>query len=148
MMEKTYPLQMCQWRLAVIWLLGSCVLFILMAFQVAGGKYGNEDQKAWGWLLPQVLPILSMIGGAIVYQMNRSDENIVVTSFAYRATWVVSLIYLLLVLTTVALVPIAEQEQGIKPIDFLPKMGPVLTGLSAIASSILAAFFVSSKPKA
>jgi hypothetical protein len=144
----TYPLSYCQWRLAALWLGATLVLTVLLLAQIAGGVYGDKGVKAQAWLMPNLLPTLAMIGGAIAYQMTQRASELAVTRFAYRATWWFSLIYLLLVLATIGFGPLARERLGIDALEWLAIPAPVLTGLSAIASAALGAFFVSSKPTA
>jgi hypothetical protein len=145
--QDQLPLSTCQWRLASVWLVGTAVLCILVLIQIAGGKYGDEDDKAWGWLLPNLLPMLSVIAGAIVYQVKTQTAPMTVTRFAYRATWMLSLIYLVILLATVILVPLAEAARNLKPIDWLTRPHALITGLSTIVGGVLGAFFVSSRPE-
>jgi cobalamin synthase len=145
--DEQLLLATCQWRLATVRLVGAAVLFVIVLVQIAGGKYGQDDDKAWGWLLPNLLPTLSMISGAIVYQVKNQSTPMMVTRFAFRTTWWLSLIYLLLVLVTVLLVPLAEQMRNMKPIDWLTHPHALLTGLSTIVGGTLGAFFVSSRPQ-
>ena len=56
-MTKTLPMQSCKRHLAIVWFVGSAILFFLFLFQTisAPGKFGTAGQ-AWAWLLPTFMP--------------------------------------------------------------------------------------------
>ena len=137
--HSTYPLSYCQVRLTILWIGSTLVLAAVMLTQVAGGVYGDRGEKALAWLLPNVLPTLGMIGGAIVYQMRQQSNELTVTKFAYRGTLLFSLTYILLILITIVLGPMAHEHLGKDALEWLGVPAAVLTGVSTIVSGALAA---------
>ena len=141
------PLGSCQWKLAGLWLIAGFILFGLMLGQVAGGRYGSQHERAFGWLLPNLLPSLSMIAGAIVFNVRTPQSGMHVTRFAFNATLWFSVFYLAVLLLVLLLVPVAEQGVRIAPVDWLEVPRSLVSGLSTLVSAALGAFFVSSKPQ-
>jgi len=136
----------CQWRLASIWLIGAVLLFGIFLVQLAGGIYGTETDQAWGWLLPNIIHILTMIGGAVGYQFARPETKILVNRFAYRATLAISALYLLLLLGVLLLIPLAA-SRNVGPLAWFSEVRVLITALAGIVTAVLGAFFVSSKPE-
>jgi membrane protease YdiL (CAAX protease family) len=143
----TYPRAFsdCQWRLASVWLGGSAVILAIFLVQIAGRKFGGQEERAWAWLLPNVVPVLTMIGGAVSYQVSRPRVRIEVNRFAYLAALALSMVYLFILLLILLLIPMAEGH-GTSPIDWVVQAQVPITALSAIVGATLGAFFVSSKP--
>lgn len=144
-MRGTLVFADCQWRLASVWLSGAGVLLALFLVQVAGRKFDGEETRAWAWLLPNVVPVLTMIGGAVSYQVSRPKVRIEVNPFAYRAAVALSVVYLAILLLVLLLIPLAE-TRGTSPIAWVTQCQVPITALSAIVGGALGAFFVSSKP--
>jgi hypothetical protein len=134
-----------QWWLASVWLGGAAVILGLFFVQIAGGKFPEVD-RAWAWLLPNIVPVLTMIGGAVSYQVARPAVRIMVNPFAYRAAMALSIVYLAILLLVLLLIPLAE-AQGRHPIDWVTGSQIPITALSATVTGALGAFFVSSKPE-
>ncbi len=128
-----------QRQLAAVWLTGGGVLFLLMIGQTMLGRYGAQTARAWSWLLPTVLPTLSLIVGAVAYEARRSPASATVDRFAYRVAFWLSVAYLALVLVT----QLGQPVTGLSPLAMMDLsnlwLGPV-QGLVGIA---LGVFFVS-----
>lgn len=130
-----------QGRLAAVWFAGAAVVFLLLLVQTLTGKYGDHAGAAWGWLMPAILPTLSLITGAIAYNASKPKRDTTVDRLAYRVALGLSVFYLALLLTTLLVEPLirATPLQLLEMSDFW--LGPVqgLVGLS------LGAFFVSAR---
>jgi hypothetical protein len=128
-----------QRRLAMVWLTGAGILLLLMIVQTMFGRYGPQASRAWSWLLPTVLPTLSLIVGAVAYEARRQPASATVDRFAYRVALWLSVAYLALVLVTQLMQPVT----GLSPLAMMDLsslwLGPV-QGLVGIA---LGVFFVS-----
>ncbi len=61
------PVVSCQWRLAWAWFIGAGLTFLLLLTQTTSGKYGEQYTKVWSWFLPTVVPTLTLVIGALVY---------------------------------------------------------------------------------
>lgn len=59
-------LKQAEWRLALLWLAASGLLFLLLVGQSFSNVYGDRIADAWGWFLPTVMPTLSLVVGVLV----------------------------------------------------------------------------------
>ncbi len=99
----------CRTRLAVVWFIGAGFLFILFIFQTVFEHYGNKTTEAWGWLLPTVLPTLSLITGVFATDvLGKSLTVKTVDQFLYRLTLSLSSLYLLAVSLTIFVRPLTN----------------------------------------
>ena len=130
------PVSQCQQRLAVVWFLGSALVLILMLGQTIGGKYGTQYPKAWSWFLPTVLPTLSLIVGALAHDARRQTAA-TVNRFAYQMSLALSLFYLLLVVGTILLQPLAMMN----PLELLSTSHLWLGPLQGLIGISLGVFF-------
>ena len=138
-MSERVKVSSCQRRLALAWFIGGGLVFLVVVVQTMAGHYGEKTKAAWSWLLPTIMPTLSLIVGAVVSQQPQSTAT--VDRLAYRISMGLSLCYLLLVLATLAVQPFT----GTDPLDLMSTsnlwLGPV-QGLLGIA---LGVFFGSRK---
>ena len=105
------PLDLVRGRLALVWLIGSGVAVILIVFQSLLGRFGDAAQEAWGWLLPTIMPTLTMITTALGYTaLEPLRANAVVRRDFFRLALWLSIIYLVLVVMTVLIGPIAADD--------------------------------------
>lgn len=138
-MSRRVDVGSCQTRLAAIWLGGGGVLFVVVLVQSLAGKYGEQTGVAWSWLLPALIPTISLIVGAVAYDAVKSKTETTVDRMAFRVAGGLSVFYLLLLTTTLLAEPLTRSS----PLELLEMsklwLGPVqgLVGLS------LGAFFVS-----
>jgi len=137
---KRLPLVWCQRRLAVLWLASAAVLVLLMIAQSMGNKYGEATDQAWGWLLPSIVPTLSLIVGAFAAAARRPLEKVTVDAFSYRLTFWLSAFYLLLVVA----VPLAQPLTGRPPLELMELSKLWLGAIQGIVGIALGVYFVSS----
>ena len=83
-----------QRRLAVVWFFGGGISALILMIQSITGYYGDKVSDAWSWLLPYVLPILTMIVSAVFADATKKTSNITVNLFAYRSSLWLSVFYL------------------------------------------------------
>lgn len=57
----TLPMETCKKRLALLWFIGAGLLFLLLFGQTLFGRYGDRANDAWSWLLPGIMPTLSLM---------------------------------------------------------------------------------------
>lgn len=129
----------CQRRLAIVWLAGAGAAFLLVLAQTVGGTYGEQSGKAWAWLVPAVVPTVSLIVGVIIAQGKQPETGITVSSMAYNLSWWLSVIYLSLVFLTPLLEPLAGTKN---PLDFLAASAAWLGPVQGLVGIALGGFFV------
>jgi hypothetical protein len=128
-------------RLATIWFSGSGLLFSCVLLQTFLGTYSDKAGDAWQWLLPTVLPTLSLMVGILVSGgLGLSDDAKSVDPFMYRLTAVLSLAYLLTVALTILLSPFATWSS---PLGLMKMSHFWLAPFQGVVSGALGLFFVS-----
>ncbi len=143
MASSRIPTRVARRRLALLWFAGAAVVFLLVVGQSIGGKYGSAVADAWSWFLPTVLPSLSIMVSVLVLDVRRSSRDRNVDRFVFRLTSWLSVSYLVLVLSTLLLQPIA----GVEPIELMRRSNLWLGPLQGIVTAALGAFFVKGEEK-
>ena len=125
--------------IASLWLAASLLLFIILAVQSLRGVYNSQADEAWGWLLPAVMPTLSLIVGVLVADATterRTDKN--VEFFFFVLAGGLSAIYLVLVALVLLLQPYSE----IPRLDLMRRSSLWLGPLQGLVAGALGVFFV------
>src|ERR1035437_2594491 len=100
------PLEEVRVQLAKLWLLGSLTTGSILVLQSLLGKYGQNVQEVWGWVLPSVMPTLGMVLAVLGYTaLDRTLLQSVVRRTFYDIAWWLSLVYLALLALTVLIQP-------------------------------------------
>lgn len=83
-------------RLAVLWVIMVTVVFVLTAWRTMANRFGGYDQQVWSWLLPHLLPTLSLVLGALgAGALHASKNRRNVSRTFYRVTMSLSSFYIL-----------------------------------------------------
>lgn len=128
--------------LAAIWFAGGGAVFLIVLGQSFLGHYGTDVEQVWGWLLPTIMPTLSLIIGVIV--ADAKDKNAhkkTVDQFIYRLAFSLSLLYLLAVLLTILVQPISP----IPPIELMKQSQLWLGPFQGLVSASIGVFFTRSE---
>jgi hypothetical protein len=98
-------------RLAAVWLTSAAVIFGLLILQSLLGKYGARVQQVWSWVLPTMMPTLTLMLSALGADALNSEPagSYVKKSFFQIAFWL-SLVYLFLILLTILIEPFVATE--------------------------------------
>ena len=129
--------------LGLLWFIFSGLLLVLMFLQTEFGHY-QDPGAAWSWLLPNLLPTLSLMIGVFVAEVVEHDRKAdrKVARFVFLLAFGVSALYLVMILAILALQPWG-------PTDQLAAMkqdqSSWLTPLQGLATATLGAFFVKAK---
>ena len=129
-------------RLALLWFPASGALFLLVMLQTAFGHYGDHWRDAWSWLLPTIVPSLSLM--VAVFSMDlrgNSDTDRQVERFGFSLCFWISVFYFGTVALTILLGPMAEQF-GTSSLDLMTESQLWLAPLQGIVSGVLGWFFV------
>jgi ABC-type phosphate transport system permease subunit len=132
----------CKKKLAILWFVVSGLLFFVVLFQSYFDYYGENMSKVWEWLLPTMMPTLSLMLGVFVMDtVNRGMEIKKVDRFFFRLTLGISSIYLTVVALTILVIPfVIVKTQDM--VVFYQKSHLFLGPLQGLASASLGAFFV------
>ena len=133
-----------QRRLAVLWFALSVLAFGTMIALTFGGSFGGQYGKAWSWFLPYVVPTLTLILTALFAERRQSETTATVERFVYRLTLILSGVYLVLVILSLVLYPIARSGAGkISRMELLDLSTLWLMPVQALVGIALGFFFVS-----
>lgn len=80
------PLEKARGHLGLVWFGGSALMVVIFAIQSLYGVYEDKVTEVWGWLLPNVMPTLSLMLGvfgstAIVQSAERSEITVRVSFY-------------------------------------------------------------------
>jgi len=125
--------------IAIVWFTGSGVCFALMIFQSIIGRFTGVAQEMWSWFTPTIVPTLSLIIGVLASTASEDDSGRTVKKFFYHASLGLSLAYLIVLLVTMLLEPLA----GLHNMDYFkfsnfwlaPMQGLVVAALGALFNS-------------
>lgn len=135
----------CKRRLAVVWFAGGGFLFFLVFLQSTLGAYGDNVADAWGWLMPSIMPTLSLMIAVFVTDMldkrTQTQHNTGADAFFFRLTFYLSIAYLVVVLLTLLLQPFAT----LPPTELLKQSHLWMGPLQGLVTASLGAFFVKNK---
>ena len=134
-------MKVCRKRLAVVWFLGAGLLFVVFILQTVSGHYGNKASEAWGWLLPTLLPTLSLITGVFATDVfSKTIEIKTVDEFLYKLTLSLSITYLLAVGFTVFVSPLTTTVWT--PLELMKLSNLWLAPLQGTVGTTTGVFFV------
>ena len=130
---------LCKKRLGLLWFSGSAFLFLLVLFQTVLGHYNPTPDEAWGWLMPGLLPTLSLIISVLVMDaLDKSVKVETVDRFLFLLTFGLSTFYLLMLALSIFLQPFSTLD----PVAMLKQSSLWLGPLQGLVSAALAAFFI------
>jgi hypothetical protein len=142
MSNERLPAKQCQQRLAIVWLVGSGASFLLLFIQLATGKH---DASISEWLLPAIIPTLTLMIGALVTanlvankkkEGEEEKEVPMADRFLYRLAMGLSAFYLLLLFIILLL----SATSDIKVL--IANVGVMITAVQGLVGLALGAFFV------
>jgi hypothetical protein len=130
-----------QRRLVLIWLIGSSPVLVLMLFRTLGSNAGGIE-RVWGWLLPTIMPTLSLVVGAYASTaLTESEGHRTVDRLFFRIATSLSVAYLVIVTLAISLYPLSSPPAVLA----LERIGIVLGPVQGLVSACLGVFFVSNR---
>ena len=151
-MVKMVPLERVRWQLGTTWFIGAGFLFAVLIVQSLAGVYEDSVQAVWGWLLPNIVPTLSlMIGvfaGAALSDHAQTDTMRVRAPFTRLAVGL-SIFHLLAVAATIAAFPFLGQISGpdARAMSLFETSNLWLGPLQGIVAAVIGALFFSRNSK-
>ena len=127
--------------IAIVWFAGGGLCFGLMILQSIGGRFSGTAQEMWAWFTPTIIPTLSLIIGVLASTASEDDTGRTVKKFFYHASIGISLAYLIVLLLTMLLEPIA----GTHNMDYFKFSNFWLSPMQGLAVAALGALFNSRK---
>ncbi len=131
-----------KWFLALEWF-GICgILFLVVFLQTIFNKFGDRSDEVWSWLLPNIMPVLTMIAGVLIADAKSTGQTRKVGIGYYLFAAGLSGFYLLLILLIVFLGPLVAASSGLQIFDMIERTGILLGPLQGVAASALGIFFL------
>jgi hypothetical protein len=128
-----------QQNVAILWFCGGGLAMIILIVQSIAGTWGAWVSDAWSWLLPTVLPTLTLILSTVVAEaIQQRDSRIEVNSFAYYLCMGLSAFYLICVVSLLFAVNFVQM----KPLELMKMSSLWLAPLQGLLSGIIGVFFV------
>lgn len=127
--------------LARIWFGFAFSMIALMVLQSFFGKYGLKTYQAWGWLLHNIMPTLSLIVGVFASEASLQNAPLkLVSRFSFRLAVWLSVVYLLFVVSVLLLQPFTQ----FGALEILELSNLWLVPLQALVVGMLAKLFFKS----
>jgi hypothetical protein len=130
-------------RLAGVWIGGSLLIFSLVIYQSLAHVYAERVQDVWEWLMPTLLPTLTMIVSvaASTAFMSSTSTGVLRKSF-YRLALSLSIFYLVLIFFTIVSLPAFNRLVSAQ-IDSLHTSNLWIGPIQGIVASALGVLFAS-----
>ena len=129
----------CKNGLAILWFVGGGILFFLIFLQTIFGHYGNDVRDAWEWILPTILPNLSLIIWVFVMESMKSEgKKKTIDRRFYILSFSLSFVYLLVVFLTICLAPFSS----LRTVQLMRLSNLWLGPFQGLVSASLGAFFI------
>lgn len=134
-----------QRKLVMIWLIGSAPVILLMLIRTLGPN-ATDIEKVWSWLLPSVMPTLSLVVGTYAASaLKEADAPRTVDAVFFRIAVALSVAYLLILSVAIAAYPLTATPAA-PALRTLERVGLILGPVQGLVSGCLGVFFVSQKP--
>lgn len=125
-------------RLAILWFVGAGLVFFLVLIQTNLGKYGDKTSEVWSWLMPTIMPNLSLIIGVFVIDaLGRGLKIGRINAFLFKLTFGLSCAYLIAVLIVFLLQPWSSRP----PLEHLQQANAWLGVFQGLVAAGMGAFF-------
>lgn len=125
--------------LATLWFIGAGFVFVVLLLQTILGRYGENAKDAWSWLLPTIVPTLSLIVSVFILDTFEKGAKIkMVDGFMFRLCFSLSAVYLIVVALTVLLQPFSK----FSPLELMKTSNLWLGPFQGLVSASLGAFFI------
>jgi len=135
-------LQLAQRRLAIVWISGSGLTFLLTVLQTMSLNPPFPPEQQWQWLLPAIMPTLSLIVTTVLLGGRGSPQRATVDRFALHLSVGVSVFYLLLVFVVPLLPPLLRLVSS-ERVEMLDRSRLFLGPMQGLVGAALGVFFVS-----
>ena len=129
-------------KLALTWLVGGALIFLVMVLQSMLGKYEGETQAAWEWLLTNIVPTLTLVLGITTLTKPGTQASPEGVRSLFYISLAASIFYLLLLALPILLQPLVSAT----PLPFLRQSNLWLGPLQGVVTTLLGVFFTRENP--
>jgi hypothetical protein len=127
-----------QRRLVILWLAGSVPVLAIMLFRTFGPN-STDIERVWSWLLPSLMPTLSLVVGIYTSTAFSRVRDRAVDGMYFRLAGALSLAYLAILTLAIVFYPFSTQPALVT----LDRIALVLGPAQGLVSAALGVFFVS-----
>jgi hypothetical protein len=137
--EMKVTITSCKRSLATLWFVGAGFIFFIVLIQSLLGRFDSQVNQVWGWLLPTMMPTLSLIIGVLVFDaVHGAKDSGKTDRFLCRLTLALSSAYLMAVFLVIALQPFA----AVPPLELMNQSSTWLGPFQGLVAAAMGAFFV------
>ncbi len=140
-MTMNTPDENARRKIALVWYGGGGLLFLFVLMQTFFGRYGDQPEKAWTWLLPTIMPTLSLITGVLIAKKPSENPGQLPDPFLFRLAMILSVFYLLVVFLTLLLQPLSD----LSIYELMTKSNLWLAPMQGLVTASLGVFFTQKK---
>ncbi|WP_321870956.1 hypothetical protein [Burkholderia ubonensis] len=133
----------CQRWLAGIWFVACALLFVLLMLRTIKGASPTVTTELWKWILPNIVPFVSLITGAI-FVIRPVDGSDAVDGFVFYIAVAGSVLYLVTLFLLLVFSP--HYQPNVDEGAFLRTTNFWLAPLQAVDSAALGIFFMKQRP--
>ncbi|HZW82457.1 MAG TPA: hypothetical protein VFF14_03420 [Candidatus Deferrimicrobium sp.] len=127
-----------QMRLMLVWVIGCAILLLLAWLQIIFGHYGENSRDVIEWLLPSIIPTVSLVTGVWAKDaIKKSRSTKKVARATYRVVLLVSIFYLAFIVLIFAIQPFVPSD----PLKVLKDSGLILAPLQGVVCVFIGIFF-------
>lgn len=144
-MSHALSQESCRRRLTLLWFGFSGLIFAFMLlYTLRGLPFGPRTAEVWGWLMPNIMPTLTLIVSVLVLESRGKGVDLPPASpLLFRLALLMSVVYLL---TLLALVVVPANFTDQPALELLRSTGIWLGPFQGLVSGALGGFFVSKPP--
>ncbi len=138
------PMEMakCKGRLAVLWFAACGFIFAVVILQTLIDSYRGRADEVWKWLLPSVMPTLSLIIGVFALENSQAKDNRRASKLFFRLSLALSSFYLVVVASFILLQPIMT----VSPVELMKQSQVWMAPFQGLVSASIGGFFVRRQP--
>src|SRR5438045_2813502 len=101
------PMVTCKKRLTILWFIGAGLVFSIVLMQTLLNHFGDLASDAWAWLLPAIMPTLSLMASVWATDaLGKGSQTESVDRFVFYLAFMLSAGYLLTVAVTILVQPL------------------------------------------
>ncbi|UAK24522.1 hypothetical protein [Sphingomonas nostoxanthinifaciens] len=128
-------------RLMLAWVVGGGLVLTVMILQTSLGHYGDDAEAAWQWLIPNLVPSLTLVLGVSAFTKPEPVDMPSGMKPLFLVCMAMSIFYLLVLALPILIQPMV----GTAPLPLLHQSNLWLGPLQGLASSLLGVFFAREK---
>lgn len=129
-------------KLATLWFIGGGIVFAVLFIQTITGFYEPKTNDVWNWMLPNVMPTLSLVVAVLAADsMGKTARITKIDAFMYRLALALSGVYLMVI----AVILLIGRWSAQPPLELMAGSNIWLGPVQGVVSAALAVFFVTGK---